>query len=1018
MLRFFTLIFLITCFSDIYSQNNLKFNHLNSEDGLSDNRVNCFVQDQRGFMWIGTNNGLNRYDGHEFIAFNTENLGKTRICGNNISALDIDINGRIWIGTEDNGFCSLDPKSLEFRNYSIQNGDSLKFKRISDIIAISENVIGLANQSSYMCKFFIQEDSLKNIKPDHIGSTYEFQKIGVEEIASVGLRGGFRIESHGVIQTNIDSTNRKTYSLNSIHVENDKAWMGSWGNILCEYNLLNKTWDYHALEKENAENSSNSISEITGLGPEHLIIGTDNSGLFIFDKSNDNCYSIDNNEKDESAPRGISIHTFYEDKSGRIWIGSNAGIDIYDPLLNQFEISFLKELNGAKIYDIVKHRDDLFFASTDGLLKFDNSMHSKSKIQLLGTGQKFRSFTKANNEKIYVGTNKTLYEVSHTPFKIKNLPELDMLTTTYASPENLTGSTFSNLFFFEEKRESWLCAMAYGLDLLIINVSDQKAYAFLPAIKNDTTYTTEHLVRQFHVDSKNRLWACGRNWGLIRIDQEFTTIALDGQIHDDSIGKEGIESYFYSEKDGMPSKNVFDMAEDPDGSYWLSTTGHGLIHFQPESENQFTVIDLEFKTIHGLEIDKNGNLWGITSKGILYYNPKEKKHKLFDQADGLSLDGMVGYWYKDENGNLYKGLNGAYIKFQPESIQFNKEIAPVYLTHLSINNSPSDSLLTIQDLELNYDQNFVTFQFSSPSFTNPKLNSYEYILEGVDPEWRMIQGKNEAVYTSLQPGNYEFKIRPANNDGIWGEYKTLTKLMINPPWYRTWWFYTFVILSIAAFLFGLYKYRIAQLVKFYEMRNQIARDLHDDIGSTLGSISFYSEVAEQQLRKKGESSAEDVVQKIGSTSREMMDNIGDIVWAVNPKNDTIEKIVDRMKNYAVPLLSSKAIDIDFKVDENLNLEKLGMEIRKNMFLIFKESIHNSLKYSQCKKMNISLLKDGKGIILSIKDNGIGFDTKNSSAYNGNGMVNIRERAKEINAELNIESSSNQGTTVALKFNLI
>jgi len=970
-----------------------------------------------GFMWIGTNDGLNRFDGHEFISFTTNSPGKSKICGNSISALTVDENGRIWIATEDNGFCSLDPELLSFSNHEKAKGDSLVYKRINDIIVLNENLIGLAIQDGYIANYYIAEDSLEKLSLEKASAVYEFDRIQDNEFASVGLNGGIRISSSDHLSCYVDSTNMKTQSLNSILVEEERIWTGSWGNTLCEFDRATQKWNYHLLEKELSENSSNIISEIATLDSSRIIIGTDNNGLFIFDKSSNSCQPILRNDKDSSAPKGVSIHALFKDKNGRLWIGSNAGIDIYDPILNQFKITFLPELNGAKIYDIIEKYKNLFIASTDGLLKINTSKGLQKKNEILGTDLKFRCFTASENSAMYVGSNKAMFELLPEPFGIKKLPPIDMRNITYASLENLTGSTFSDAFIFDDEGESWLCAMAYGLDLFIINLSENEGYALLPSVSKDNSLSTSHLIRKFHVDSKNTLWACSRNKGLIRIDQEFSTDSLNARIEDEGKIKFGLKSYFYTEKDGMPSKNVFDIVEDQDGSFWISTIGHGLIHFRPDSDMKFEEIDLGLKTIHGLEIDKNGNLWGITSKGILYYNPKNQKYKVFNQMDGISLDGMVGYWYKSKSGELYKGLNGTFIQFQPEHIQFNKAVNPVYLTHLNINNSPNDSLLNENNLELKYDQNFVTFQFSSPNYTQPKLNTYEYILEGVDPKWRTIQRKNEAVYTSLPSGTYPFKIRSSNNDGVWGDYKTLTTLTVHPPWYRTWWFYAFVILSIAAILFGLYKYRIAQLVKFYEMRNQIARDLHDDIGSTLGSISFYSEVAEQQLRKKGEFGAEDVVQKIGSTSREMMDSIGDIVWAVNPKNDTIEKLVDRMKNYALPLLSSKAIEIDFEVEENLNLEKLGMEKRKNMFLIFKESIHNSLKYSNCKKMDVHLLKDGKEITLSISDNGIGFDPKNSNAYNGNGMINIRERAKEMNADLSIESNLNMGTSVVLKFDL-
>ena len=1015
----FTFIFFLGFYQSLaFGQSaELRFNHLNSEDGLSDNRAKCFIQDKNGFIWIGTNNGLNRYDGHDFITFKTDSPGKSQICGNSISGLDIDRNGQIWIATEDNGFCSMNPENFEFFTYSNFKGDALEKNRMNDLICINENEIGLAVQHGYMATYFVKEDSLVKFEHETSKTVYEFARISENEFASVGLLGGIRIQKGDSLFSYVDSTNQRTHSLNAIEIDENNIYAGSWGNTICVFDRTNKQWKYHPLEKGLSENSSNIISEIAHLDSSRIIIGTDNNGLFIFDKRTQECHPVLKNERDVSAPRGISIHAIFKDRNSRVWIGSNSGIDIYDPLLNQFEITFLPQLNGAKIYDIVEHNNTVLFASTDGLLKSEKNNGTEVKNELLRKDLKFRCFTTSPDNRIYIGSNKALFELTTEPFGIKNLPKIELTTRTYVSLDNLSGSTFSDIFFVKEKEETWLCAMAYGLDLVIIDLENKTGYAYLPYHLQDGNFINEHLISNYFTDSQNKVWACSRNKGLIRIDHQFTKSALDSSVIEYKVSELGLKSYFYSEKDGMPSKNVFDIIEDFEGNFWLSSIGHGLIHFQPEADEKFEVIDLEYKTIHGLEIDKNGNLWGITSKGILYYNPKSKKHKLFNQIDGISLNGMVGNWYKNEKGELYKGLNGSYIKFQPEDIQFNAVTEPVYLTQIKINNTPIDSIVSEKKLKLDFDQNFVTFQFASPSYTNPKLNAYEYILEGVDPEWRTIQGKNEAVYTSLQAGSYPFKIRAANNDGHWSEYTTLVTLDINPPWYKTWWFYALIVLAISSILFALYKYRIAQLVKFYEMRNQIARDLHDDIGSTLGSISFYSEVAEQQLKKNGESNAEDVVQKIGSTSREMMESIGDIVWAVNPKNDTIEKMVERMKNFSVPLLASKAIQIHFEVDESLHSEKLGMENRKNLFLIFKECVHNALKYSKCTKMSIQLQKIGKEVHLKMDDNGIGFDMDNIQAYNGNGMINMRERAKEMSAELNIESALSKGTAINLKFEL-
>ncbi|HLY68729.1 MAG TPA: histidine kinase, partial [Puia sp.] len=270
-------------------------------------------------------------------------------------------------------------------------------------------------------------------------------------------------------------------------------------------------------------------------------------------------------------------------------------------------------------------------------------------------------------------------------------------------------------------------------------------------------------------------------------------------------------------------------------------------------------------------------------------------------------------------------------------------------------------------------------------------------------------------YANLAPGNYVFKVKSKNRDGVETKRITYLHIIINPPWQKTWWAYLLWIFILASIFYTVYDYRKKSRNELSRVRQKIATDLHDDIGSTLNSISVYSEIAGKQLQSNTEN-AKDLLNKMGASSRNMIDTMNDIVWAINPKNDQFENIVQRMQYFAGELLSGKNILLQFEVQEKVKSIKLPMEKRKNFYLIFKEAINNAYKYSNGKTVNVSITADLNILLMIIADDGIGFDT-NKKGSAGNGLENMETRAKEISARLHIMSWQTNGTRVELRMPL-
>jgi signal transduction histidine kinase len=244
-----------------------------------------------------------------------------------------------------------------------------------------------------------------------------------------------------------------------------------------------------------------------------------------------------------------------------------------------------------------------------------------------------------------------------------------------------------------------------------------------------------------------------------------------------------------------------------------------------------------------------------------------------------------------------------------------------------------------------------------------------------------------------------------NSEGYWSPELDYS-FAITPPWWKTVWFRFAELVFVLLVLYSIYRYRLNQILRLQAIRNKIAHDLHDDIGSTLNSISIYSQIAQQDPEKKQEA-----LEMIGDSSRKVIDAMSDIVWAVNPDNDSFENIILRMRSLAYNLLRAKNIEFTFRASENLNHIKLSIEIRRNFFLIFKESLNNLVKYSAATLVSIQLFSEGQLVKLIIKDNGRGFDP--AQPANGNGLTNMYSRAKEMKAKIIIASALGEGTSTEL-----
>lgn len=471
-------------------------------------------------------------------------------------------------------------------------------------------------------------------------------------------------------------------------------------------------------------------------------------------------------------------------------------------------------------------------------------------------------------------------------------------------------------------------------------------------------------------------------------------------------------------RETISNNSVYDMIEDNRSNLWVSTYGGGLNYLNTRN-GKFFHIKATNNLLEGIQTDDHGNVWMISNGNLHKYDVRSQSYTSFYLPDIENSGGVKGYIYKADDGIFYMAGTNYFIALHPDSIKLLKAQPNVIFTDFKIFNTSASHLLFRNEIVLQYNQNFFSVEFSAPHFSGGGNVRYSYMLEGVDKDW-VDAGTNSGSYSNITGGGYRFKVRATANPGTWSNSYATLNIVIVPPFWERWWFYVICVVLTSLIIYAVYRYRINELVKRQAMRNKIAQDLHDNVGSTLSSISIYSQVALIQSKQHNEPELHSVLDKIGSTSNEMISEMNDIVWTINPRNDNMEKILQRMESFARPLLAAKNIHFQFEYDPGLLSINLDMGKRKNLYLIFKESINNMIKYSGAEKGSVRIKPKHNSIEMVITDDGAGFDKtklerKMSDSLSGNGLRNMALRAKEMKGLCLITSEPGKGTTVYLTF---
>lgn len=814
---------IIICFGQSLKPN---FDMLTTKDGLSQNTVTAIQQDFHGFMWFGTEDGLNKFDGRTFTTFNMDRLDSSSISDNYIKRLYQDKDNNLWIGTWGGG---LNLYNREKNNFTSFPGnfeqEELNHHYIAAMLDDRKGNLWLGTPNG-LVKFNKRQKtfsrSFHSIKNDLILSNASIKELFEDKDGNfwIGTSKGlyFFDNVSGFEKIKLDDPKFNDIDINDIE-EDDKGnlFIGSSGDGLFIYNRSEKKLSsfLHDPEIKNSI-SSNNIFKIQ-IDNEKIWIGTENGGLNLFN-NNGTFTSYKTDIADEKSLSSNSINDLYLDNSGTLWLGAyRGGVCYYNPLQIKFKHythNYLKNsISNKNITTFLEDSKGNIWIGTDGggLNLFDKQTGTFTQFKKSMPGYDFRtqsvlSIAEDENGEIWIGTYSG------------GLNKLDQNTKVFSSfkndpddPKSLGNNDIWTILN-DRKGNLWLGTRGDGVN--IFN-TDSLNFSKIPC--NVETGISTCWINDLFQDSDGNIWI-STTWGLNMYDKT----------------KNSITQFFASDEQGSISSNsIHKVMEDKYNNIWVGTN-NGLNLYKKETSTFKVIIELDglpSNTIVSMEEDLHGNLWLSTLKGLSKFNPKTFTFKNYTVTDGLQDNEFVqdASLVTRDGELLFGGPNGFNI-FHPDSIKNNLTVPPVYFTSLSIFNEIvpiadqtilSTNINDVKEITFSHDQSMITFEFAALNYINSSNNQYAYMLEGFDERWNYVGNQNKATYTNLDPGSYILKVKASNNDGIWNEEGRSIIIHVTPPYYRAWWF----IFSISAVLLGVLFYIIYNRFNSVDQQKTMLADL-------------------------------------------------------------------------------------------------------------------------------------------------------------------------------------------------
>lgn len=969
--------------------------------GLAHNNVNRIFQDAKGFLWVATAEGLSRFDGYGFTNYGTAD-GLNQVFVNDVTA---DRAGNLWAATNGGGVSRLvdapdaaaSAKRKKFVSFAIEDGgESNRANFVNRIVFDAENRL-----------WCLTDDGLYRARKLEVAER-DFEKtasVPVTTTANAALA---------------DRRGRLWFNLNARLIEFDGA----------------NRYDYEVFQEVN--NTASPTSAFLNL--ESIV--EDGEGR-IFAADPESVYQFI--EPEAVGARGVwrrlpverqpaqRIRTIAPADDGGLWIGTSAGLIHYR---DGRQKSYTNEsgLSVNAVNDVQTDREGGVWIGTHagGLNKLaGESVAGYTTAEGLPSSDVYR-FTADADGVLYteVGCVKRNFaQIGAGGIKIIPVP-------------NLRGTICHHSHLLEDARRRWWFHTDEGFWLSDAPVTDFTSGRLMKAA--EIGLPESHAEAEMYRDADGNIWLADHGSGELyaadaklagtpqfrlaarNVPAEFIMRDAGGTIWLASRNKlwrlkNGAVSEITS-IENLPRIEPRALFQDSRGRVWIGTRYNGVIVTdEPQAENprfkNYTIADgLASGAVWAISEDDDGRIYLGTGRGVDRLDTATGKIKHFSNDDGI-IGSVINSLFKDFQGNIWVASDLGISRINPRIAENPAMPPPVYINRILIAGvdlplaETGDAAPLAPDLSAY--QNNVTINFIGLSFGREHSLRYQYKLEGADDDWTQAGERREVNYANLGAGDYRFLVRAINEDGAASERAASFTFQIPRPVWQRAWFVALTALLAGGLIYLFYRRRISRLLEMERVRTRIATDLHDDIGANLTKIAILSEVAQQRAGQN--SNGDNLFGSVAEISRESVSAMGDIVWAINPKKDSLLGLTRRMRSFSEEILERREIDLEFTAPVVEPDPKLDAVVRRSIYLIFKESVNNIVRHSNASKVEIDFrLADGE-LILHIGDNGDGFDQ--SREQDGNGLLNIEKRASDCGGQIKIDSATGAGTRIVLRLKL-
>lgn len=864
MLRSWIKIFILAgVFSFTFSKDfSVKFQRLGIEDGLSQSSVFSIVQDKRGFLWFATQDGLNRYDGKEFRIFRNDLSNPKSLSYDYIRVLYVDRDGILWVGTYGGGLNKYDPKTEKFIRFQHEekNPESLSNDYINAIFQDSKGILWVGTEEGLNAldprtgkfrRYLHDPSNPDSLIHNKVTCIYE-DSLGNLWIGTFGGLEKFDSKKEKFIHYVHDPANPFSLIDNRVKViyedRRSNLWIGTLGGLERLDRKNEKFFHYrHSPDNPNSI-SSNMINAIFEDSKGNLWIGTHAGGLNRFDRKRNRFIRYTHNTFDPYSLSNDLVYSLFEDRTGVLWIGTHIGLNKLDlyakPFIHYYSVpNDPDSLSSNYVRAVFEDGDFLFIGTYSGLDvlnrktgKFLHFRADPSRPFALRSNL-IRAIIKDSRGNLWVGTyvaglfrfdfkRRRFYQYKHDP-----------------EDPNSISNNFVKAIYEDRKGNLWVGTVR-GLNKLDPNSG--KFHRYLHKSKDPLSLSHNYIYSIFE-DSKGNLWV-GTLRGLNKLEEKT--------------GK--FIRYMANPEDPHSLKNneIFSIHEDEEGNLWIGTA-QGLHKFRPGKGviRHYTVKDgLPNNMIYCILEDRKGNLWLSTGKGLSCFDPRTETFRNFFEKDGLQSDEFnLGACYRSNEGELFFGGIKGLTAFSPEQIKNNPFPPKVVITKFLLFNKPvlpgeeidgqivlKQSITESRQVVLSYKHKVISFEFAALHFSAPEENQFAYKMEGLEKDWNYVGNKNFATYAFLPPGNYVFRVKASNRDGIWNQLGTAVRIKVLPPFWMTWQFRLLMTLTIIFLIIGAIQLRTKTIAK----RARVLEEKVRERTSALVQQILEKERAQEEAQKR------------------------------------------------------------------------------------------------------------------------------------------------------------------------